>query len=98
MSAYMIARVDVTDLDAWKNYAANAGPTVAQYGGKYIARGGELTGLENFEDEGKRVVIIQFPDVETAEKWYHSPEYTEVRKLRETAGHARFMIVDGYDG
>ena len=98
MTAYMIARVDVTDLDAWKNYAANAGPTVAQFGGKYIARGGELTGLENFEDEGKRVVIIQFPDVESANNWYHSPEYTEVRKLRANAGYARFMIVDGYDG
>lgn len=98
MTAYMIARVDVTDLDAWKNYAANAGPTVDQYGGKYIARGGALTGLENFEDEGKRVVIIQFPDVETAEKWYHSEEYNAVRKLRDTAGHARFMIVEGYDG
>ncbi len=98
MTAYMIAWVDVTDLDAWKNYAANAGPTVEKFGGKYIVRGGDLTGLENFEDEGKRVVIIQFPDVETAEKWYHSDEYTAVRKLRDTAGHARFMIVDGYDG
>ena len=98
MSAYMIARVDVTDLDAWKNYAANAGPTVEKFGGKYIARGGSLTGLENFEDEGKRVVIIRFPDVETAENWYNSPEYQEVKKLRDGAGHGRFMIVDGYDG
>ena len=98
MTAYMIARVDVTDLDKWKEYAMAAKPTVDAHGGRYIARGGTLEGLENHEDDGKRVVIIEFPDMETCKTWYNSPEYTAARAKREGAGHARFMVVDGYDG
>ncbi|MDJ0614309.1 MAG: DUF1330 domain-containing protein [Rhizobiaceae bacterium] len=98
MTAYVIARVDVTDADKWMEYAGAAGPTVAAHGGKYIARGGAVEGLENFEDEGKRVVILEFPDMDTARTWYNSAEYQAAKAKREGAGHARFTLVDGYDG
>ncbi len=95
MSAYMIARVSVKDMEAYKKYAAAAGPAAEKFGGKFLSRGGELTGLENHEDDGKRVVIIEFPDVKTAKAWYDSPEYQAAIKLRENAAFGRFMIVDG---
>lgn len=98
MPAYMIGRVEVTDLEKWKEYAAAASPTSIPFGGKYIVRGGEVRGLENHEDEGKRVVILEFPDMESAQAWYNSPEYQAAKQKREGAGLARFMIVDGYSG
>ncbi|WP_075995807.1 DUF1330 domain-containing protein [Salaquimonas pukyongi] len=98
MSAYIVVRVDVTDAEKWKEYAAAAGPVVARFGGKYLARGGEMADLENSEDEGKRVVVLQFADMETAKAWYNSDEYQAAKTLREGAGHARFTLVDGYEG
>ncbi len=98
MPAYMIGRVDVTDLDKWKEYAAAAGPAATKYGGRYIARGGAVEGLENFEDEGKRIVILEFPDMDAARNWYNSPEYQAAKQKREGAGHARFTLVEGYEG
>ena len=98
MTAYVIVRADVTDLDTWKEYAAAAGPTSPPFGGKYIARGGAVEGLENFEDEGKRVVIMEFPDMDSARNWYNSAEYQAAKAKRVGAGTAQFMIVDGYDG
>ena len=98
MTAYVIARVDVTDLDKWKEYAAAAQSTAAAHGGRYIARGGATEGLENWEDEGKRVVILEFPDMDTARNWYNSDGYAAARAVRANAGHARFTLVDGYDG
>jgi len=98
MTAYMIARIDVTDAEKWKGYAALSGPAAAKYGGEFIVRGGAMEGLENHEDEGKRVVIVKFPSCEAARTWYNSPEYTEARAAREGAGFGRFMIVEGYDG
>ncbi|MEO0328296.1 MAG: DUF1330 domain-containing protein [Pseudomonadota bacterium] len=98
MTAYVIARVDVTDLEKWKEYAASAGPAVANFGGKYLARGGAHEGLENFEDEGKRIVILEFPDMDAARNWYNSAEYQAAKAKREGAGYARFTLVDGYDG
>lgn len=98
MTAYVIARVDVTDSDKWMEYAGAAAPTVKAAGGRYIARGGAVEGLENFEDEGKRVVILEFPDMDTARNWYNSAEYGAAKAKREGAGYARFTLVDGYDG
>ena len=98
MTAYVIARVEVSDPERWMEYAKAASPAVAQYGGKYIARGGAVEGLENHEDEGKRVVILEFPDMDKAREWYNSAEYQAAKAKREGAGFARFMIVDGYDG
>lgn len=98
MTAFVIARVDVTDAEKWMEYAKAAQPTVLGHGGRYIARGGATEELENWEDEGKRVVILEFPDMETARNWYNSPEYAAARAIRADAGHARFTLVDGYDG
>jgi len=98
MTAYVIARVDVTDADKWMEYAAAAGPAVADHGGKYLARGGASEGLENWEDEGKRVVIIGFPDMDAARNFYNSAEYQAAKAKREGAGYMRMTLVEGYDG
>ena len=98
MAAYVVVRVDVSDLDKWKEYAGAAGPAVANFGGKYLARGGATEGLENFEDEGKRVVILEFPDMDTARNWYNSAEYQAAKAKREGVGYARFTLVEGYEG
>ena len=98
MSAYIIVRADVTDMEKWKEYAAAAGPASIPFGGKYLVRGGAMEGLENFEDEGKRVVVMEFPDMDSARKFYNSQEYQAAKAKREGAGYARFTLVDGYDG
>jgi uncharacterized protein (DUF1330 family) len=40
-------------------------------------------------------VILEFDDLETARRWYRSPEYAEARKLREGAATMRFVAVEG---
>ncbi len=94
MTAYMIAQVDVTDLDRFKEYAALAGPITDKFGGKYLARGGELEVLENYID-GIRVVVIEFPNRQAAHDWYHSPEYQAAMKIRQEAAVGKFLIVEG---
>ena len=98
MSAYVIVRADVTDLERWKEYAAAAEPASKPFGGKYLVRGGAMEGLENFEDEGKRIVVMEFPDMESARGFYNSQEYQAAKAKREGAGYARFTLVEGYDG
>lgn len=98
MPAYLIGRVDVTDLEKWKEYAAAAGPAADKYGGKYLVRGGPSEGLENYEDEGKRIVVVEFPDMQAARDWYNSEEYQAAMKKRDGAGYARFTLVEGYSG
>ena len=94
MPAYIIVRIQVTDPEGIKTYQASVPPIVEQYGGRFIARGGEVTTLEGPE-ESRRVVIMEFPDRAAAEAFYHSSEYTEARALRAGMAEAEFIAVDG---
>jgi uncharacterized protein (DUF1330 family) len=94
MPAYVIAETDVHDAEAYERYKAAAPDTIAAYGGRYLARGGELSVLEG-EWDPARMVVLEFDDLETAKRWYDSPEYRAARKLREGAATFRVVAVQG---
>ena len=94
MAAYIIARINVTDWDQYKKYIAATPGVIEQFGGRFIARGGETVTLEGPE-ETHRVVLIEFPSMEKAKEFYHSQEYQEVLKLREGAATASLVAIDG---
>lgn len=94
MAAYMIARVEVEDIALLKDYLAATPPIIEKYNGKFIARGGATITLEGPE-ETRRIVLIEFPSLSDVEAFYHSEEYTEVRKLREGVAVGEFIAVDG---
>ena len=88
--------VRITDPERAARYAAVSPATVERYGGRYLARGGAISVLEGGWDP-KRLVVIEFPSIEKAREWYDSPEYREVRRLREGAGEWRVLLVEGVD-
>jgi uncharacterized protein (DUF1330 family) len=94
MPAYVIAETDVHDAEAYERYKAAAPATIAAYGGRYLARGGELSVLEG-EWDPARMVVLEFDDLETAKRWYDSPEYRAARELREGAATFRVVAVQG---
>jgi uncharacterized protein (DUF1330 family) len=94
MAGYIIAVVDVTDLDKYKAYAAEAGPAAAKYGGRYLVRGGPFEILEG-SFPGKRFVVAEFPTVEQAKQFYHSPEYQGARKHRLGGADFNMVVVEG---
>ena len=42
------------------------------------------------------VVVIEFPSMEHARGFYRSEEYAAIKTLRDGAGFAKFVLVDGY--
>lgn len=94
MPAYLIARITVTDPARYENYKALAPAAIAKYGGKYLARGGTLETLEG-EAEGRRLVILEFPDMQSARTFYGSPEYTAAKAERAGAADGQFLLVEG---
>ena len=97
MTAYLIATVDVADPTAYAEYAARTPAIVERFGGRFLARGGEVLTLEG-EAETRRVVILAFPSRERAEAMYRSDEYQAARALRAEAADARFIVVEGAEG
>ncbi|HKA78097.1 MAG TPA: DUF1330 domain-containing protein [Pseudolabrys sp.] len=93
---YWVANVDVSNLDAYKQYvAANAVP-FHKYGARFLTRGGKLEAVEGALRS--RVVLIEFPSFEAALGCYRSPEYAAAKKLRESASVADIVVLEGYDG
>jgi uncharacterized protein (DUF1330 family) len=93
---YWFARVDVTNPDGYKLYAAAIQPIFKKFGARYLTRGGRS---ENVEGENRsRNVVIEFPDYAAALACYRSPEYGEAKKLRTSAALGDIVILEGYDG
>ncbi|GLQ06460.1 DUF1330 domain-containing protein [Sneathiella chinensis] len=95
MPAYMVARITVSDPDQYEVYKSLAPIAIQKYGGEYLTRGGAMETLEGPE-ETQRVVLVKFPDFETARAFYDSPEYKKARDARSGAAEGQFVILDGY--
>ncbi len=93
---YFVAHLDVTNPDNYVEYRDKAPGTVAQYGGTYLTRGGDMDTIEG-DPLPSRTVVLEFPSVEAARAWYNSPEYQAIIGIRHAnaAGHAQ--IVEGAD-
>jgi uncharacterized protein (DUF1330 family) len=95
MPAYVLADVQITDPDRYKDYAAHTPASIAKHGGRWVVRGGETQVLEGEWNPG-RIVVIEFPDVEAALGWFNSDEYQELAAIRREASTARLLVVEGF--
>ena len=94
MAAYLVVEAVITDREKFVAYTQQVPALVAHFGGEYVALGGEAEALEG--DWGDvRLVVHRWPDMAAARRFWHSPEYTEARKLREGAGEFRVMLLEG---
>jgi uncharacterized protein (DUF1330 family) len=94
MPAYIILNVEVTDPERYGEYAKTGAPTVAQYGGRYLARGGRAEKLEGGV-EPKRVVVIEFNTADRARAWWASSEYAGPKAVRQSAARSDVILVEG---
>lgn len=92
---YWIGHVTIDDPDGYENYkAANAAP-FAEYGAKFLVRGGPQTVVEG--EMRPRSVIIEFPTIDAAYACYNSDAYKAAKAIRDPISAADILIVEGYD-
>jgi len=96
MAAYVIADTEIVDPAAGARYRDLAQKSIAQYGGRYIVRGGAVDSVEGGW-QPKLFVVVEFPSMEQARRWYSSAEYAEALKLRQTALRRRLIFVEGVE-
>ena len=94
MAAYWMVRVEVTDREAFAEYAQVVPEVLKKFGGRYVVRGGKTVTLEGPE-ESRRVVVIEFPSLEKAEECYRSHEYQSAKRLRAGAAVGEIIAVEG---
>jgi uncharacterized protein (DUF1330 family) len=94
MPAYVIALVDIKDPVRYEDYRRLVLPTITAYDGRFVARGGRTEVLEGAWTP-RRVVILEFPSVERAKEWWHSPEYSEAKAIRQATSEGTLIVIEG---
>jgi uncharacterized protein (DUF1330 family) len=94
MAAYLISDITVRDRAAFEVYRTRAADAIHTYGGRYLARLGEVQVLEGSWNPNM-IVIVEFPNLEQARVWYHSPEYALALEMHDKALSRNLILVDG---
>ena len=93
---YWVGHVDVQNADVYERYRdANAVP-FAQYGARFLVRGGPQEVREG--TVRKRTVVIEFDSYDKAVACYDSAGYQAAKEIREAVSTGDLVIVEGYDG
>ena len=94
MPAYVISELEVRDPVAIETYRSIAAKSIAQYGGRYLVRGGPASVAEGGPPV-KNIIVVEFPSMDRLREWYASPEYAQALKVRRTALDRRLIFVEG---
>jgi uncharacterized protein (DUF1330 family) len=94
MAAYFIINISVKDTAGFEAYRQAVPATIAQYGGRYLVRGGKHETLEGTW-QPTRLVVLEFPSVEAARRWYASEEYQRIKPLRLQHAAGDMVLVEG---
>jgi uncharacterized protein (DUF1330 family) len=91
--AYLIVDAKSSDPQAMQRYRELAQVAVAQYGGRYVVRGGDYQVLEG-DWRPQRLVVVEFPSLEQARSFYDSPEYLAARAARAGVSSFDMLLVE----
>ena len=93
--AYCIfENVKINEQKKLDEYREKVPPIVEQFGGSYLTASDQIRSTEGGW-KPDFLVIIKFPSLEQANKWYDSKEYREIRELRKSSGEFKAVIVEG---
>ena len=89
--AYWVGVVNIKNKDEYKKYTDIAGPALLAAGAIILSRGGRVKNLEGRQMD--RIVVIEFPSMDQAEKFYQSDEYKKGLKFLNNNVAERFLNI-----
>ena len=95
MAAFLLVDTDIENAEEYERYKALAKPIAEKYGGVYRARGGAMDVRETDLWSPTRMVIIEFPDMRSAQAFVDSEEYAPVQPIRRDNARCTLLILDG---
>lgn len=93
MAALVLVEVSIHNPELYEEYKKHTMSTITKYGGRFVVRGSQTESLEG-DWNPQRLVILEFPDVQTAKDWWASPEYTIAKNIRYKAANSRMLVVE----
>jgi len=91
MPALLVARVTLKDPEKFQEYAAKAGPIMAEFGGEPLFRAKADKNLTGGGDDHQTTGIFKFPSLEKVDEWYASQAYQSLLALRDEAADIKMI-------
>lgn len=95
MAAYLIVDTLLNDPALYEQYKVKARPLVEKFGGEYLARGGRMTLRETDLWSPSRLVLVKFPNVETANRCLDSVEYQQILPISKKSARRTAIVLEG---
>jgi uncharacterized protein (DUF1330 family) len=95
MAAYVLSEVEVLDEESFERYRELARKSIEQHGGRYLVPATLPEAAEGDWPSQRRLVILEFPDMDTVRRWYASEDYAQALVFRDRALNRRLTFVDG---
>lgn len=93
--AYVVVDARSSDPVRMAEYRRLSQIAVDKFGGRFLVRGGTYEVLEgNWQPQ--RLVVVEYPDIEAARRFYDSPEYVAARAARAGVSEFDMLLVEGY--
>ena len=93
MTTHAIVSATVTDPAAMEAYRARAGEALAKYGAAPVQVSNELTLLEGDGELPQFMVVLAFPDRDSALAWRNDPELAETHALRQKGAKTTITLL-----
>lgn len=93
MPALVLVEIKIHNPELYEEYKKHTFATIQKFGGRFVVRGSKTESLEG-DWNPERLVILEFPDVQTAKDWWSSPEYTIAKNIRYRAADSKMLVVE----
>jgi uncharacterized protein (DUF1330 family) len=95
MAAYVISEVEPLEEASFEQYRNLAKASIEEHGGRYLVRATLPEAAEGDWPPQRRLVVLEFADMEAVRRWYSSESYAKALAFRDRALSRRLVFVEG---
>ena len=96
MPAYLIGQVTIHDSAEYDKYVAGFMDAFAPFDGRVLVATEDVEVLEGAWPR-TRTVVLEFPSMAHAKRWYESPNYQAIAQHRFKAATANLILAGGFE-
>ena len=91
---YLLGQITISDKSQYKKYDAKIGDVIKEFGGKYLVKGG-LRVVKEGNPSYQRDVLVEFKDIETAQRFFSSQRFKEISRFRKAGSTGFLLLLNG---
>ena len=94
VKGYLLGQITISDKSHYKLYDSKIGNVIEKFGGRYLVKGG-LRMVKEGNPSFQRDVLVEFKDIETAQRFISSKHFKEISRFRKAGSTGVLLLLNG---